>query len=95
MAKNHITFRTGGCLNLNSGKKIYAFYLVDKECGYLLDLTKESFNKKIDDETITVDNKEEILNSFVGYTTWQDIKELFPDIEFKTKKEIDNDLKKH
>jgi hypothetical protein len=93
--RNQMIRHIQAALNLNSGKKIYAFYLVDKECGYLLDLTKESFNKQIDDETITVDNKEEILNSFVGYTTWQDIKELFPDIEFKTKKEIDKDLKKH
>ena len=75
-----------------SSKKIYAFYLVDEECGYLDDLTKESFEKQLDKETITLsfDNKKRIKEDFYGYSTWQDIENIFPSIRFLSRKEIDD-----
>lgn len=84
-----------GALNY-SNKKVYAFYLVDKNCGYLNDLTKEALASQIDEETIKVsdNDKRQILDSFYGYITWQDINKVFPDIKFKTKEEINNEHKK-
>lgn len=38
-------------------------------------------------------DKKQILNSFYGYITWQDINNIFPDIKFKTKEEINNESK--
>ena len=32
--------------------------------------------------------KEEIISAFCGYTTWQDIKNVLPAVDFKTKAEI-------
>lgn len=84
-----------GALNY-SNKKVYAFYLVDKDCGYLNDLTKEALATQIDEETIKIldNDKKLILDSFYGYITWQDINKVFPDIKFKTKEEINNEHKK-
>lgn len=84
-----------GALNY-SNKKVYAFYIVDKNCGYLNDLTKEALASQIDEETIKVsdNDKKQILDSFYGYITWQDINNIFPDIKFKTKEEISNEHKK-
>lgn len=72
-------------------KKIYAFYLVDKESGYLNDLTIDAFKSQLKEETIELDEIEQIqmANCFVGYITWQDINLLFPEITFLSKKEID------
>ena len=39
-------------------------------------------------------DKKQILYSFYGYITWQDINKIFPDIKFKTKEEINNGNKK-
>ena len=67
---------------------------MDKECGYLDDLTKESFENQLDKETITlsVNDRKRIKEAFYGYSTWQDIKNIFPSIRFLSRKEI-NDLK--
>lgn len=75
-----------------SEKRIYAFYLVDANCGYLNDLTKEALAKQIDDETIAISStdKEMILKSFVGFITWQGIQKMFPNILFLTKEEINS-----
>ena len=72
-------------------KKIYAFYLVDENCGYLNDLTQDAFKKQLKEETIEIDEKEqkEIADSFVGYITWQEINKMFPIIKFLSKEEID------
>ena len=73
----------------DTNKKVYAFYIVDKECNYIDDLTKSAFEKQIEKETIKVANKEEIKDAFYGYTTWQDIENAIKDINFLDKKEID------
>ena len=72
-------------------KKIYAFYLVDENCGYLDDLTQDAFKKQLTEETIKIEEKEqkEIAESFVGYITWQEISRMFPTIKFLSKEEID------
>lgn len=75
----------------NFNKRIYAFYLVDEKCGYLGDLTPDAFRKQLAEETISIDEaeKEVLIESFVGYITWQEINKIFPDIKFLTKEEID------
>lgn len=75
-------------------KKIYAFYIVDEieGKGYLNELTRESFKKQISMETIKIaeEEKEKIYNCFCGYTTWQKIVNLFPELrkDFLTKEQI-------
>ncbi len=73
-------------------KKVFAFYIVDEKCGYLEDLTKDALRKQLERETIQDDenNKENILNSFYGYITWQQAKEVLPSIKFLSKRDIDN-----
>ena len=78
-----------GALNYTN-KKVIAFYIVDAECGYTEDLTKESFGGQLELETIqpSVAEKEQILESFYGYTTWQAIQEKLPHIDFQSKSSI-------
>lgn len=78
-----------------SNKKVYAFYLVDKDCGYLGDLTKDEFKKQLSMETVKLSEKDKkgIEESFYGYITWQDINDLFPEIKFLSKEEIDKKLR--
>ena len=87
--RNQMIRHIQGALNY-SDKTIYAFYIVDKECGYLADLTREKFVEQLSLETITIDDpeKEKIWNAYKGYITWQDIENVFPEIGFKTKEEI-------
>ena len=87
--RNQMIRHIQGAINY-SNKPVYAFYLVDEKCGYLNDLTKESFKEQLDKETIKLSNidKKKVLDAFKGYTTWQDIKKAFPDLEFLEKKNI-------
>ncbi len=87
--RNQMTRHIQGALNYTN-KKVYAFYIVDKECGYLADLTREAFKEQLSKETIDIDDfeKEKIMDAFRGYTTWQDIEAVIPGIHFKTKEEI-------
>lgn len=89
--RNQMIRHIQGALNYTS-KKVYAFYIVDKECSYLGDLTREKFDEQLGLETIKIDNpeKEKIKEAFKGYTTWQDIEAIVPNIKFKTKEEIQN-----
>ena len=34
------------------------------------------------------EEKKKILDAYCGYTTWQDIKAVLPNVQFKTKEEI-------
>ena len=88
--RNQMIRHIQAALNYSS-KKVYAFYLVDKECGYLDELTKEAFFNQLSKETVALpDNeKKKISEAFYGYTTWQDLKAIFPQIEFLSKEEID------
>lgn len=87
--RNQMIRHIQGALNYTN-KKVYAFYIVDKECGYLGDLTREAFKEQLSNETIKIDDsvKEKIMDAFRGYTTWQDIETVIPGIHFKTKEEI-------
>ena len=78
-----------GALNYTN-KKVYAFYIVDKGCGYEADLSRAAFASQLELETINIpeDEKEQIISAFCGYTTWQDIKNVLPAVDFKTKAEI-------
>ena len=75
---------------IDTNKKVYAFYIVDAECEYTKDLSKESFARQLELETIQPDDaeKEKISEAFYGYTTWQAIAEKLPQIVFKSKKDI-------
>jgi hypothetical protein len=74
-----------------STKPVIAFYIVDSGCGYLCDLSKQSFMDQISKETIRLDKKEEnnVFSSYRGFTTWEDISEKHGEIRFLTKSEID------
>lgn len=87
--RNQMVRHIQGALNY-SGKKVYAFYIVDKECGYLGELTKEAFEEQLSKETIKLSDteKEKILSAFYGYTTWQDIYDVIPQINFRSKNQI-------
>lgn len=87
--RNQMVRHIQGALNY-SNKKVYAFYIVDEECGYLNDLEKTAFEKQLSQETITLSDceKAEILNSFYGYTTWQEIEMVIPSVHFEKKENI-------
>lgn len=87
--RNQMVRHIQGALNYTN-KKVYAFYIVDAECKYTKDLSKESFARQLELETIQPDDveKEKISDAFYGYTTWQAITEKLPQIVFKSKKDI-------
>lgn len=72
-------------------KKIYAFYIVDEDCGYRDQLTRSALKVQLETETVKLNQteKERILSSFYGYTTWQKIKEKIPSVQFLSQYEID------
>lgn len=78
-----------GALNYTD-KRIIALYLVDENCGYLHDVTKEGFEKQMNSESIalTDEEKAKYRSCFYGYLTWQQIEKSFG-ILFPTKQEID------
>ena len=69
-----------------NNKKVYAFYIVEKGCAYESKLTKKALAEQIKNETIDIPLVEQkmILESFYGYTTWEDIEDLNLGIHFKT-----------
>lgn len=73
-----------------TNKKVYAFYIVDKNCGYEADLSTDAFSAQLEQETIKIPEyeKAQIIDAFCGYTTRQDIKNLIPFVDFKSKEEI-------
>ena len=78
-----------GVINYTN-KKVYAFYIVDKDCGYLNDLTEKAFKEQIKTETIKPKRIDDIISSFYGYTTWQDLEKAISNLNFLTKAQIDN-----
>ncbi len=73
-------------------KDVYAFYIIDDS---FINLKKDIKNNYItnsikfqevalDDQTITLtkNEKDKILESYKGYTTWQKIESVFPDFHF-------------
>ncbi len=86
--RNQMIRHIQGALN-STDKRVYAFYIVDADCGYTADLTSDAFKKQLDSETVKPENKEQILDAFCGYTTWQRLQSVIPAIHFCTKAEID------
>ena len=87
--RNQMIRHIQGALNYTN-KKVYAFYIVDANCGYTNELTKESFCNQLNLETIPLGEieKRAISESYFGYATWQDIKTILPNVIFKEKSEI-------
>lgn len=87
--RNQMVRHIQGALNYTN-KEVYAFYIADKGCGYEADLSTDAFAAQLEKETIKIPSKEkeEIIRAFCGYTTWQDIKNALPAVDFKTKAEI-------
>ena len=56
-------------------KNIIGFYIIEDACGYENHCSKAFFKKEIEKETIKKEDnlKKTIVNSFYGYTTWQEI----------------------
>jgi len=54
---------------------VIAFYIVEKGCSYEGHCTKAYLEEELDNETIKKDEvtKQKIIDSFYGYTTWEDI----------------------
>lgn len=90
--RNQMVRHIQGALNSAKDKKVIAFYIVDENCGYLDDLSKEAFAKQIEKETISLSYSEkyDVISSYYGYITWQNISEVLG-IKFKSKEEIDTD----
>lgn len=87
--RNQMIRHIQGALNYTN-KKVYAFYIVDKGCGYEDELTAEEFAMQVDRETIKIPahEKARIIDAFCGYTTWQDIQQVIPAVVFKGKEDI-------
>lgn len=94
--RNQMIRHIQGALNYTT-KKVYAFYIADKECSYLKELEKEKINEHLKKETIELDDLEKgkIRGAFRGYTTWQDIEAVASGIKFKTKEEIIEQRRKY
>lgn len=88
-SRNQIIRHIQGALNYTD-KKVYAFYIVDADCKYTKDLTQESLRQQLEYETIQPDDveKKKIIESFYGFTTWQSIKSVIPNVIFKEKNDI-------
>ena len=84
--RNQMARHIQGALNYaakNGNKKVYAFYIVDGDQDYANTLT----GLRLDKEAVELNDseKEEILNAYRGYTTWQKIENIFEDIKFRPK----------
>lgn len=86
--RNQMIRHIQGALNF-SNKKVYAFYIVDADCRYFSDLTIDALKKQLELETIKPTNKEQILDAFYGYTTWQNLQKVIPTLHFYSKTEIE------
>ncbi len=87
--RNQMVRHIQGALN-STNKRVYAFYIVDGNCDYTDDLKEDAFRNQLDKETValTEDEKERILSAFYGYTTWQELESVIPDLVFLRKDEI-------
>lgn len=94
--RNQMVRHIQGALNYTK-KKIYAFYIVDEKSGYLEKLTKEAFTAQLEQETISINDieKANIINAFYGFTTWQEIEKIIPNIGFMTKEQIEAQIIGH
>lgn len=92
--RNQMVRHIQGALNYTN-KKVYAFYIVDKNCGYEADLSTDAFAAQPEQETIKIPEyeKAQIIDAFCGYTARQDIKNLIPFVDFKSKEEIGKEAK--
>lgn len=88
--RNQMVRHIQGALNSAGNKKVYAFYIVDENCGYTKDLEKDSFAEQVEKETISLSYSEkmDVISSYCGYTTWQKLAAVI-DVKFLTKDEID------
>lgn len=88
--RNQMVRHIQGALN-STNKKVYAFYIVDADCGYLHDLTEEAFVQQLECETIELSSQEKeiIKQAFYGYATWQELEDSIKGLKFLTKSEID------
>ena len=88
-SRNQMVRHIQGALNY-SDKKVYGFYIVDESCNYKNELTEDCFKKQLERETVRIPDseKEKILDSFYGYTTWQEIEKQIKDVSFKRKEDI-------
>ena len=88
-SRNQMVRHIQGALNY-SDKKVYGFYIVDESCNYKNELTEDCFKKQLERETVRIPDseKEKILDSFCGYTTWQEIEKQIKDVSFKRKEDI-------
>lgn len=59
-------------------KRVIGFYVIEDTCGYEDHCSIEYFKECLEKETIKKDNKlkSAIINSFYGYTTWQEISNM-------------------
>lgn len=81
----------------NPNRPLIAFYIVDVQLlGKMDDLTGEDFKRKLSQEVIKPTDEEaaRIIASYRGYTTWQAVSRLWPEIHFQSKEEIDGFLAK-
>ena len=76
-----------GALN-STDKKVYAFYIVDAKCDYVEDLTETAFQSQLEKETIRSQEAADILSSFYGYTTWQELEKAINGLTFLSKDQI-------
>jgi hypothetical protein len=78
--RSQIVRHIQGALNYAQprNKKVYAFYIVNKGCGYEEDLTEESFIKQLENEAVELDapEKKQIIDAYLGYTTWAEIEKI-------------------
>lgn len=69
----------------NRQKKVIAFYIIEDKCGYKEKCSLNYLPLELENETIkkTQVTKNEIIESFYGFTTWQKLEEnlgiIFPD----------------
>ena len=56
---------------------------------YCADLTLNALKLQLEIETIKPTNKKDILDAFCGYTTWQKLESVIPNLRFYSKSEID------
>lgn len=86
--RNQMIRHIQGALNVTD-KKVYAFYIVDENCNYRDDLTKPAMKSQLEKETIVPRDPAKILDSFYGFTTWQELERMIPSLRFFSKEELD------
>ncbi len=87
--RNQMIRHIQGALNATN-KKVYSFYIVDAECGYINDLTELALERQLEEETIKPIEASDILAAFYGYTTWQELEATIDGLTFLSKQQIDS-----